>query len=661
MDGEIEAPSGADNQPIFSVTGQHVTEKRTRGDNGEEDLPSQWLDRTEPVEADLETMLTDGMESYVDRWTAISQWEELFHSPHHRGIVYKLILEDCQVCCHDLIDGRDDTVTRDAIKDIVKLFTHTLWKVFFSRDYRKRKKKHTKAEGALGEEAMQEERTRMRDLTTLAFDAFIEELEEHWEVQQSHYGFSTEEVFHTEVYLLWYIRFYLCLCERGFRPQNCRTTENDLVTFQNVYPALGMVPQNGPGSVSSYSQRKLIVAIETLWQNWNETPYSKDLFDYVYALFHRYSILMVSVFVGKTRMVLDMDGMFHERDQSCSPVPATGMGNLRNLGMEYIGAEEGSDIGGLEGDETVDPVRSVNENYVTMGLNRLCPIVQIVDVTRSFLFNGEDPEESHISEETWMTYMNGFLRYAQIIIVDNLTTRDYIRDDFRTHIYDFMLKPGEAVQFASKHIDDSFNPYNIINRTRTADVGRLEKLVMEKNPEYTLNLFGKRLTDEDTDESNESAFKDSRNSWVALQYACVANFFNSGRLYKGWGDFMLEGNGIDVAMFLYGHYGKREEPPVIALPRIFRVAASFLVYIPWTNKVVRSPGFIKSFEGGLVSGLLVAVLELRMRIDELLEDPTTQSKRALAKELTRFDLLCEAIRKDFFMVADEREEEMSEY
>jgi len=354
-----------------------------------------------------------------------------------------------------------------------------------------------------------------------------------------------------------------------------------------------------------------------------------------------------------------MEGMFHERKRTCGVVPSTGMGQIRNLGMEYVSAEafrtDDVEEESME-DEEENIVRSVNENYVALGLNRLCPLVHISDVVRLFLLDGREevPERMEISDEVWGKYMDGFLRYARHIIVENLTTRDYIRDDFRMAIHEDLLKPGEAFQFACKYINDSFNPYNIVSRTRTADVERVEKMVMKKNPEYLLELFAKRIRGDETG-LNEWAFKDCRNAWIALQRTCIINFFNSRRLYKGWKDFILEGDNCDVMMFIREHF--RKAKPKIGVPRIFRIAATFLVFIPWSKQIVQSRSSIQSFEGGLVAALLIALMELLQRISMLRQDAATQSKRALQNELNRLGRMCKEIQSGFFLV--EEDEEMS--
>jgi len=629
---EIEGPIGTESIPVFSFP----TQKRPRA---EEYVEPEFVEendslyhRSEPPEFDLHALLTENMDSYKDRWEAISQWEELFPSPHLRATIYSLMEADFRKCCEERVNNEDKlTVDKTVIRDIVNLYVRSLWKTNFQKEYRKRKKIASKAEGTLGEETVRQEKSEQRDKTTLALEAFIAKTELYWDEQYEQFQLSSESAYKTESCILWYSRIYLCLCEHGYQRPTVRrdvweVEEDSLVSFQTMYPALGSVSQYGSKHISSYKQGKLLDSIESLWQNWNETPYSSGLCDYVENLFHRYAILCFSKFRGKSKTVLDRDGMYDENvsDQQS---------------LDYVG------------DDASTLSRSANDKYIQYGMTKLRPMLQTVDLLRRFVWpqltNNVEPKDSRIPHDVWHEGMLGFMRYTQKMLIDNLTTKEYIRDTFREHIYDFMLKPGEAVYFSVAHSNESFNPYNIMNRIRSSDVNRLDKLVVSQKIETMLSLYGDRIATP-TDIPNTLAFKDSRNAWIALQYSCIHNYFNSGLLYKRWNDFFFEGNPDDILFFLIDRFAEHN-PPKLSIPRIFRIAASFLIYLPWNCTVVKTPGYIQDFEGGMVSALFVAIWELNARMRRLKPKAERKKSNALLKEIDLLTNLTEAITTEFFM------------
>jgi len=666
---ELEAPEpmNGDNEPIFAYSAHSVVHpKRARPEphEGEEDDQEyeegeRWCARTEPPEVNLRTLLTENMTDYRDRWEAVAEWDELFESPHHRAVFYSLMEQDFRTCLRSVSSSVALNIPEQVMSDVIGLYVHTTWKLRFQKDFRKRKKKASKAEGALGEESMQQERLKYRDKVTIAFEHFVEETDAYWEAQHMTYELNTEKCYHTEAFLLWQSRVYLCLCERGLRGPSTHTTPDTdpLLAFQNVYPSMGSVSQHGTSSVYTYKQGKLLQSAENLWQNWTETPYSECLMDYVECLLHRYAVLGITVFQDASRLVLDCPGMYHESTEMEQRVPCATGGAPIDLGMEYVGTGH---IGDGEEETRKIQTRSASQAYMVRGMLRLCPMIQTVDLARRFVWpriceDGRPPMDSRIPQETWREGMRGFLRYARRIVCDNLTTREYIRDMYRLEVYDHMMKPGEAVNFSSRFVNESFNPYNIVNRLRIADVERLDKYIVSAPVEKMLTMYGERL---EKDESNvpkdtcyEDAFRDSRNAWIALQAACLQNFFDSSFTYKKGEDLVLMGPQDDVLMFLSGYFGSGTTRPVICLPRVFRIAGSYMVYLPWTGLVVKMPGILCDFEGGLASGVLLAMWELRQHIRHLKN--RTKMSPTVKQEAKLLGNFAEQLMETFFDQKDE--------
>ena len=330
-------------------------------------------------------------------------------------------------------------------------------------------------------------------------------------------------------------------------------------------------------------------------------------------------------------------------------------------------AEEGPDI------------FHISEEYVTFGEEYLAPIVlQTEWMSRTFADCESVRRATDITVHQFMSAMRHFVGYLKTT-AQGRGTREFVKYAYRDAVFNHLLRPGEAVRFRRKHPLDTFSPENIISVTRREDIDRITKHILSVDISEIITFYDEEFTEEEEEEeeehesspsgepnrvprgksggssltailqsigsssepmavvedeeprgpgeivwddlplqteTSESTFTDSWNAWTALQHVCLGNFFVCSDFYKTWDDIFI-GHGHDeiyeprfVMQYFHGL------TPTLAAPIIFRVAGSFMVYLPWDRTIIWDDDF-RYYEGSIGSALYVAMTELRWKLKRI--------------------------------------------
>ena len=624
-----------DNAPVMSMNAPSLTPSflEDRYDETEEEYETEEqmnhtkIYRKEPKELNVEEEL--GALSPSERLVYLGTWLDFPEPPYYRFIIAGYLEEDVTYFIGEIAKNNNppDDV-KQAMSQLFWLVCTHLWKCRFRKNYRERRKRIGKAEGELAMQAELDRASKLADRLTTTMHEMTEHIDDFWKNQNRAFSFDTETSdYHEEVIMFWCIAIKLYFAQSTLISYG--SGEAELGTYQDFREKYEHQDSMFYGTnIDRFTVYQLCNTFEAFAQHWNETPMSKDIIQLIEQLFRRYCILCTVAHTTKVKGILNQDGAFEETETLQVKPAESELYYGFELGYHSVIEEEEEEEENEEDEEEEENFSGkssicVTEDFLLFGQRVIFPMLFICQSVKRSFEPIETPEDLLLKLERTKAYCGRCIK--------DLASKDVVRTNFRKGVFDFILKPGEAINFKLNKPTHTFNSYNIIMKTRSNDVDRLQEKIVKKPVEYIASVdpmrweeLWEQRREHKMNKKGEVTIEDleTEDLWSChwcFQYSCLSYFFATMLPEIKMEDIVSL---IPIEDGPYMWNTLIELKPVISLPRILPVAGSFLVYLPWEEKFVTLNDWDLAYRGGLLLAFVLGMELLQHRIQELMNsDP----------------------------------------
>jgi len=672
--------------------------------------------RPEPPELDIEKILTEDTDM-IGRWFILGQWETLPTSPMYRAKIYKLLATDVKTQLQNAIRGiyrkeiepeMEDSI-KDIFTDLIRLIDRHLWLIRFHFDLHYKQRIKIKAsEGQLGIDKMRDRLARSIRSRSDAVCSWMEEMTMFWRRQRIDFSHGGTKQLFLERTICWFIRTMAHIMRYGFVKFNKEKTfcahYTALESFQNMYPALGIMVGPETTSIQNYSQKTLIAAIDSVIEYWYETPFSVDLCSYVEHLYNRFIMLLCTTYKedgqtfmnhGKMNLTIDETEL---TGNASIPIPHSVDQVIYDIGLHFDRIDVDENVTYVRSmadratkhdkkthpapNEIYSKVHVVTEEYVQYGERKLCPLMLQIEHFRYFVLNKINLRKPYVQYTDFMESMKYCMNFIKRRLVHR-SSEYFISKQYTHEILFHMVNPGEAEYFKTLNSSDDFSAETIINVLRSGEMDRIKEHIInvdynnlidifggifENPPSVNSNLFDILMNSSEEEEEsscsssimtntghfprftpkpNINAYLGSYRATVAIQYACFNNFFIENVNCKEWSDIVLGGAYKYEDEVRYMLNTMLDEKPHLEFPFIFRIAGSFMVYLPWEQVIVHHDD-MRYHAGSLAAALYVAMRETLQYITTIPIESEEEGMDVVIEEQNMFLNICKIVLEDVY-------------